>query len=94
MKLKTITLICALAWLFLLTSYASFIVGTLTHELTHQRYAIDKQLIEVNYDASGKAYAGAYFKHSHEWVYLNGIIVEVSMIGITTLSVFIIRGYK
>ncbi len=86
---KKITLGFCIVWLLILSFYASSIIGTLAHELMHKRNSIYTKAIEVNYDGSGIT-KGAFFRHSHEWVYLNGYIVEMFLFSISVFSVIVI----
>ncbi len=86
---KKITKGLSLMWILGLCIYSTLIIGTLAHELTHKSYAIESKAIIVNFDTSGEHY-GSTFKHSHEWVYFNGYIVETMMILLTLMSVVII----
>lgn len=90
---KKFTVLLAMIWVLWLCFYASVLLGTLSHELMHKQEAINITAIEINYDTSGKAY-GAFFRHSHEWVYLNGMIVENAIFLISMLSVLVIYNYS
>jgi len=89
MIFKKITKAMAFVWVFSLCIYSSVLIGTLAHELMHKSYAKNITAIEIKYDGAGKAY-GAFFRHSHEWVFLNGYIVETFLILISLICMIII----
>ena len=88
--MKIATKILAVMYIMIMCIYSAGIIGTLAHELMHKQQAINKTIIQVNYDGTGVTYGGAFFRHSHEWVYLNGFIVEGSLIVIGLICVFIL----
>jgi len=88
-KMKSITLFVSVMYLVLLTGYGSILIGMLAHELMHQRYSINMKAIEVNYDGSGAAY-GSFYKHSHDYVYLVGWVVQSVLMTLTAISLIVI----
>ena len=91
--MKKLTLLIAILWLVGMTTYSSLLIGTLAHELTHKAASMDMVALKVNYDTSGSA-RGSFYRHSHDRTYLNGMIVETSIIAMNTLAIFIILGAK
>lgn len=90
---KKITFITALTIIVGVFMYFSLLIGTLAHELVHSTHAKSVEAIIVEYDTSGEM-RGSTFKHSHEWVYFNGWIVEscVFMILLASLIVIVKNG--
>lgn len=88
--MKRITWAFALVYILTLCFYSTALIGTLAHELMHKQYSIDPKAISVNYDGSGVTKAGAFFRHSHEWVYFNGFIVHVFLMLIAVVSLIVL----
>ena len=86
---QKITKALAFAYIVALCTYSSFLIGTLAHELGHQKNAIAVSSLSVNYDASGQT-EGVFWKHSHEFIYFQGFVVESAMILLTLLSLAVI----
>lgn len=91
-KGKLVTKALALLWLLCLCTYSSILIGTLGHELMHKHYSIETKAISVNYDTTGVA-QGKFYPHSHEYVYLQGFILETCLFLVTTIS-FLMLIYK
>lgn len=64
-------------------------IGTLTHELMHKDASIQTSMIQINYDTSGATH-GSFFRHSHEWVYLNGMIVQTTLFATMLICLLLI----
>ena len=89
--MKQLTKLFALIWIVGLCVYSSILIGTLGHELAHKQTATEIHAITINYDGSGKTTAEAFNEEpSHQWIYINGFIIEVFMMLVTLISLIVL----
>jgi hypothetical protein len=92
--MKRLTFVLALMFIISMMSYSAFMFGTLAHELTHASHAVNLKAIEVNYDASGAAYADIFVGDTEEYAYFNGALMMSTMLLLGLFSLIIVMGYK
>lgn len=91
---KFLTICFAAIWLVGLCSYSSVLIGTLAHEVIHQQNSKYPSAIEINYDGNGVVKADYFHQQAHEWVYLNGWIVQFTLIFMSVVATIVLLNAK